>query len=104
MQAGIVHGGVRITPETSRPEDLPEALVGFRSRLWQAWADGHLDEATYKAAEAELSAADQALEGEMPDRRNALTLALKKLRGLVGDVAALAAELTAIIALAQSLS
>ncbi|GAA1738391.1 5'-methylthioadenosine/S-adenosylhomocysteine nucleosidase [Nonomuraea bangladeshensis] len=104
VQAGTVHGGIWITPDTPRPTDLPEALAGFRSRLWQAWADGRLDEATYKAAEAELVAADQALETKTPDRKSALTLALKKLRGLVGDVAALAAELTAIIALAQSLS
>ncbi|MEV0196124.1 5'-methylthioadenosine/S-adenosylhomocysteine nucleosidase [Nonomuraea sp. NPDC050691] len=104
VQAGTVHGGVWITPETSRPTSLPEALTGFRTRLWQAWADGHLDEATYKAAEAELGAADQALETKTPDRKNTLTLALKKLRGLVGDVADLAVELTAIIALAQSLS
>ncbi|MFI6788889.1 purine phosphorylase [Nonomuraea sp. NPDC050383] len=104
VQAGIVHGGIRITPETSRPADLPEALAGFRTRLWQAWADGRLDEATYKAAETELVTADQALETKTPDRENTLTLALKKLRGLVGDVADLAAELTVIIALVQSLS
>jgi len=104
VQAGTVHGGVWITPETPRPADLPEAVAGFRSRLRQAWADGRLDEATYKAAEAELVVADQALETETPDRKNVLTLALKKLRGLVGDVADLAAELTLIIALAQSLS
>ncbi|WP_440068986.1 5'-methylthioadenosine/S-adenosylhomocysteine nucleosidase [Streptosporangium sp. OZ121] len=104
VQAGSVNGGIWTTPETSRPANLPQALADFRSRLWQAWADGHLDEATYKAAEVELVAADQALETETPDRRNTLTLALKKLRGLVGDAAALAAELTVIIALAQSLS
>ncbi|MEU0519410.1 5'-methylthioadenosine/S-adenosylhomocysteine nucleosidase [Streptosporangium sp. NPDC006007] len=104
VQAGTVHGGVWITPEVSRPADLPEALVGFRNRLQQAWAAGRLDEATYKAAEAELVAADQALETETPDRKNTLTLVLKKLRGLVCDVADLAAELTVIIALAQSLS
>ncbi|NBE99701.1 5'-methylthioadenosine/S-adenosylhomocysteine nucleosidase [Nonomuraea sp. KC401] len=104
VQAGTVHGGIWIAPQTSRPAELPEALAGFRSRLWQAWADGRLDEATYKAAEAELVTADQALETKTPDRANTLTLALKKLCGLVGDVADLAAELTVIIALAQSLS
>jgi 8-oxo-dGTP diphosphatase len=104
VQAGTVHGGIWITPDTPRPADLPEALAGFRSRLWQAWADGRLDEATYKAAEAELVAADQALEAKAPDRKNTLTLVLKKLRGLVGDLADLAAQLTVIIALAQSLS
>ena len=46
----------------------------------------------------------QVLETKTPDRQNTLTLALKKLRGLVGDVADLAAQLTVIIALAQSLS
>ncbi|MEV4223821.1 5'-methylthioadenosine/S-adenosylhomocysteine nucleosidase [Nonomuraea sp. NPDC049725] len=104
VQAGSVHGGVRIAPETSQPEDLPQALAGFRSSLWQAWADGRLDEATYKAAEAELVAADQALEAKSAERKNTLTLALKKLRGLVGDLADLAAQLAVIITLAQSLS
>ncbi|WP_440085757.1 5'-methylthioadenosine/S-adenosylhomocysteine nucleosidase family protein [Streptosporangium sp. LJ11] len=104
VQAGTVHGGIRISPEPSRPTDLPEALLSFRTRLQQARAAERLDEVTYKAAEAELAVADQALNTETPDRKNMLTLALKKLRGLVGDVAELAAELTVIIALAQALS
>lgn len=104
VQAGTVYGGIRVTPEPSPPVDLAEALAGFHTRLQRARAAGHLDEDTYAAAEVELAVADKALETDTPQSRGALTLALKKLRGLIGDVAELAAELAIIIGLAQGLS
>lgn len=104
VQAGTVYGGIRITPEPVPPTDLAEALAGFRTRLQRARAGGHLDDDTYTAAEAELTVADKALESDTPQSRGTLTLALKKLRGLIGDVAELAAELAIIIGLAQGLS
>ncbi|MGW5265709.1 5'-methylthioadenosine/S-adenosylhomocysteine nucleosidase [Microbispora sp. NPDC004025] len=103
VQAGIVHGGVRIGPNPGQPADLEQALAAFRARLEQARTDGHLDEDTYAAAEAELTEADKALL-ETPRSKSKLTLALKKLRGLVSDAGDLATELAAIIALAQALS
>ncbi|MGW4422490.1 5'-methylthioadenosine/S-adenosylhomocysteine nucleosidase family protein [Streptosporangium sp. NPDC004631] len=104
VQAGTVNGGIRISLGSNPPADLGEALVGFRARLQRARAAGHLDEDTYVAAEAELTAADEALETDTLQSKGRLTLALKKLRGLIGDVADLAAELAVIIALAQGLS
>ncbi|MFD8527594.1 purine phosphorylase [Streptosporangium canum] len=104
VQAGTVYGGIRIAPEPSPPVDLAEALAGFHTRLQRARAAGHLDEDTYAAAEVELAVADKALETDTPQSRGTLTLALKKLRGLIGDVAELAAELAIIIGLAQGLS
>jgi 8-oxo-dGTP diphosphatase len=103
VQAGAVHGGVRINPEPNTPAGLAEALAGFRAQLRRARADGRLDEETYAAAEAELEVADEALETNTPHSRSTLTLALKKVRGLIGDVADLAAKLTIVIDLARGL-
>ncbi|MGI5157180.1 5'-methylthioadenosine/S-adenosylhomocysteine nucleosidase [Microbispora sp. CA-102843] len=103
VQAGTVHGGIRLGFEPDRPTDLAEALAGFRSQLKRARDDGHLDEDTYAAAQAELAVAEEALQ-EKPRSKSRLTLALKKLRGLISDVGELAAALAAVIALAQALS
>jgi 8-oxo-dGTP diphosphatase len=104
VQAGIVHGGIRIDFDPSQPTDLAGALAGFRAQLQRARADGRLDEDTYAAAEAELTVADEALQAKAPQSKGRLTLALKKLRGLISDVGDLATELAAIIALVQALS
>jgi adenosylhomocysteine nucleosidase len=104
VQAGIVHGGIQVTLEPNTPADLAAALVEFRAKLQQAWTVGQLDEGTYAAAEAELAIADEALQAKTPDSKGKLTLALKKVRGLIGDVADLAALVAVMIALAQGLS
>ncbi|WP_311931642.1 5'-methylthioadenosine/S-adenosylhomocysteine nucleosidase [Microbispora sp. H11081] len=104
VQAGVVHGGVRFGPDPGDPADLEQALAALRARLERTYADGRLDEDTYAAAEAELTVANEALRSKAPQSKSRLTLALKKLRGLVGDVGELATELAAIIALAQALS
>ncbi len=104
VQAGAVHGGIHITPAPNVPVNLAEALAGFRAQLRRARAAGHVDEDTYAAAEAELTVADEALETNTPQSRSTLTLALEKVRGLIGDVAELATKLAIIIALAQGLS
>ena len=49
--------------------------------------------ATYAAAEAELDAASDCLRDETPQSRSMLMVALRRLRGLVADVAELAAKL-----------
>jgi adenosylhomocysteine nucleosidase len=103
IQVGQVHGDVNYTVEQSRPADLAQALAGFRSRLRSARADGRVDEATFAAAEDELAIADDALRAETPQGKGRLTLALKRLRGLLGDAADLAGDLATIITLAQAL-
>ncbi|WP_067143801.1 5'-methylthioadenosine/S-adenosylhomocysteine nucleosidase [Microtetraspora malaysiensis] len=105
VQAGTVHGGIRVTLKPNAPTtDLAEALAGFRAQLQRTRMAGHLDEDTYAAAEAELNVADEALQTDTSQNRGRLVLALKKVRGLIGDVAELAGELAVIIALAQGLS
>ncbi|GAB3147300.1 5'-methylthioadenosine/S-adenosylhomocysteine nucleosidase [Microbispora hainanensis] len=104
VQAGVVHGDVRLGFEPDRPTDLTEALAGFRSQLKHARDNGRLDEDTYIAAQEELAAAEEALQTKAPQSKGRLTMALKKLRGLISDVGELATELAAIIALAQALS
>jgi adenosylhomocysteine nucleosidase len=101
VQAGQVHGGVWFTGPQGAATDPAEAISALAVRLRQARTAGDLDEDTYRAARAELDSARETLEtADM----GAATLALKKVRGLVGDVATLAAEVASIIALIQGLS
>lgn len=105
MQIGTVYGGVRSGHDMGSPADLAEALTGLRARIHGARAAGRLDDETYAAAEAELTAADAALrENNTSQARSALMLALKKVRGLLADIAELAAEVASVIALARSMS
>ena len=104
VQAGSVYGGIWIAAEPSAPVDLAEALAGLRDRLQQARTAGDLDEDTFEAAEAELSVATEALRTNTPQGRAKLVLALKKVRGLIADLADLAAEVAIIITLARGLS
>ncbi|MQY04557.1 5'-methylthioadenosine/S-adenosylhomocysteine nucleosidase family protein [Actinomadura macrotermitis] len=104
VQAGHVHGGIRMTGERRPPADPAEAVAGLAVLLQQARAADHLDEETYQAAQAELAAARETLRTTTPQDIGAVTLALKKVRGLVGDVAVLAAEVASVIALVQGLT
>ncbi len=104
-QTGIVHGDVHIGVAGERaPVDLPTALLRFRAHLDDAHTAGDVDAETYTAAEAELHEADIALQADSPATRGALLMALKKVRGLVGDVADLAAKIGMVIVLAQGAS
>jgi adenosylhomocysteine nucleosidase len=104
VQAGTVYGGIRITNEPNSTADLAEALAGFRAQLQRARAASLLDEDTYTAAKAELTVADKALQMNTAQSKGRLMLALKKVRGLIGDVAELAAEVAGIISLVKGLS
>lgn len=104
VQAGTVHGGIRVSGEQNPQVDPMEALAAFRAQLHHAREAGHLDEDTYAAAEAELTVADDALRTDTPQSKSRATLALKKVRGLVGDVADLAADVGIIVNLTQGLS
>ncbi|HEX5404242.1 MAG TPA: 5'-methylthioadenosine/S-adenosylhomocysteine nucleosidase [Pseudonocardiaceae bacterium] len=72
-------------------------LASFREQLARARSAGHLDVVTYAAAEAELEIADRALTENSSNGKHNLVLALKRLRGLVADVADLAAKVAALI-------
>lgn len=103
VQAGHVHGGIRVSGEQKSPADPAAAINELALRLRRA-RTAHLDEDTYRAAEAKLAAARETLQTTDPQDVGAVTLALKKVRGLVGDVAALSAEVASVIALVQGLS
>ncbi|WP_434742234.1 purine phosphorylase [Micromonospora sp. SH-82] len=105
VQAGQIHGNVTVGAEPrDRPVDLAAALAELRSQLKQAHRDGHLDEVTYAAAETELDAAGDCLREDTPRSRSTLVVTLKRLGGLVADVAELATRLAALTALAKELS
>ncbi|MEU4369230.1 5'-methylthioadenosine/S-adenosylhomocysteine nucleosidase [Micromonospora chersina] len=104
VQAGNIFGNVTVGPEPERTTDLAAGIAELRDRLKLAHRDGRLDEETYAAAESELDAAGECLREDNPGSRSALMVTLKRLRGLVADVAELAARVAAIIAVAKGLS
>ncbi|GAA0947085.1 5'-methylthioadenosine/S-adenosylhomocysteine nucleosidase [Actinocorallia libanotica] len=104
VQAGRVYGGIRVYGGQDAQTDPAEAIAALETRLQQAHAAEQLDENTYSAALEELATAREVLRSNGPQDMGTVTLALKKVRGLVGDVAALAAEVTSIIALVQGLT
>ena len=104
VQAGHVQGGIRMSAGREDPVDPAAAIAELAVRLRRARTAGQLDEDTYRAAEAELTTARETLRTTGPQDVGAVTLALKKVRGLVGDVAALSAEVASVIALIQGLS
>ncbi|MBT2234712.1 5'-methylthioadenosine/S-adenosylhomocysteine nucleosidase [Nonomuraea sp. NEAU-A123] len=104
VQVGVVHGDVRNGPDGRPSTDLAAALARFREMLHSAQADGRLDGDDCEAAKAELAVADEAMRSAEPESASKVKVALKKLRGLVSDVAELATELAAIIALTKGTS
>ncbi|MEU8080311.1 5'-methylthioadenosine/S-adenosylhomocysteine nucleosidase [Catellatospora citrea] len=97
VQAGVVHGSIHVTADPDNPRDLQNALADLREKVKRAHHDGQLDAATYAAAEVELDAAVKELPAVTADRREKVTIALMRLRGLLADVAGLAALLTALL-------
>lgn len=104
VQAGQIYGNITLSPERETSIDLATAISDLRHQLKQAHRDGQLDEATYAAAETELNVLGDCLREDTPESKSALTVTLKKLRGLVADVSELATRLAAIIAMAKVLS
>ena len=98
--AGRVTGPVTIATGSTTSTSLTGSLVEFRARLRRAHDDGQLDEDTYLAAEKELIQVDAALVTGSAESRSKLMLALKRLRGLIADVAELSALLASIMAIA----
>ncbi|WP_253880691.1 5'-methylthioadenosine/S-adenosylhomocysteine nucleosidase [Actinomadura rupiterrae] len=103
VQAGHVHGGVHLAAGDASQPDPSAALVELIARLDQARDAGVLDDDTHRAARAELDDAREALHATPPDTSR-VTLALKKVRGLVADAAALAAEVASVLGLVRKLS
>jgi adenosylhomocysteine nucleosidase len=103
VQAGQIFGGVRIGSEPELPADLATQIAGFREQLRQARQTGHIDGAVHDAAETELDIVSDALAAGTEQNRTMLMVALKRLRGLISDVADLTAKLAVIISTARSM-
>lgn len=91
-------------PRNSTGADLAAELAELRDRLEQEHATGTLDDPTYKAAHAEVDSADKALDSSSSDDNGTVLVALKRLRGLIGDVSSLATVITTLITAANGLS
>jgi nucleoside phosphorylase len=91
-------------PQIATMASLVTELAALRAQLSREHSTGTLDDATYEAAQAELDIANKALTREPPERTSAFVLALKRLRGLVADVADLATKIAALIVAAKGLS
>ncbi|MFI6240213.1 purine phosphorylase [Micromonospora sp. NPDC050795] len=104
FQAGQIYGNVTIGADADRPVDLAASIADLRSHLKQAHVDGQLDEETYAAAESELDAATECVAAGATETKSGLMVALKRLRGLVADVAGLASRLATIIAVVRGMS
>jgi 8-oxo-dGTP diphosphatase len=104
FQAGQVVGDIRIAPEPGMTVDFAAQLASFREHLRQARMAGRLDETTYQAAEAELEVATSSLPAETEPSKSRLVVALKRLRGLIADVADLTAKLATIISAVKGMS
>jgi 8-oxo-dGTP diphosphatase len=116
VQVGQVYGDVRVGTEAGTDPDptWPAQLAALRRRLRQAHRAGELDDATYRAAAVELDVitsflnGDNTRDGGLEEDRDkgdgTVMVALKRLRGLVADVADLAAKVAAIVTAVRAVS
>lgn len=107
IQAQYVSGStvnMSVPSRTSTAADLVAELAALRDQLKSEHATGKLDDATYVAAEAELDIACKALDADTPQGKSTFVLALKRLRGLIADVAELVAPIATLIAAVKGLT
>ncbi|WP_116244305.1 5'-methylthioadenosine/S-adenosylhomocysteine nucleosidase [Nocardiopsis sp. FIRDI 009] len=107
VQAGHVNDSTFHVSFTSSGEASggpTDQLAALREELARAHAAGHLDEDTHEAASNELDIADKGMEEGTPESRKTSILALKRLRGLIGDLASLAAKVASLITTVKGLS
>ncbi|NNJ63603.1 MAG: hypothetical protein HKP61_22265 [Dactylosporangium sp.] len=104
VQAGRIDGPVVIGITPALPADLFADLADLRLLLKRARAGGDVDEATCAAAEQELDAVTESLPPSTDQRRTTALMSLKRLRGLLMDVAELVAKVTAIIVAVRGMS
>lgn len=107
IQAATVTGSivnVGSPPKAPAATDLVTELAAFREQLDEEHAAGTVDDPTYEAAQAELDIAGGALESDSQDGKGTVVVALKRLRGLIGDIANLATVATTLITAANGLS
>ncbi|MFC5833634.1 purine phosphorylase [Nonomuraea insulae] len=103
VQAGHIYGDVTIGHSSQNQVADPVAqLAELRDRLARARKAQEVDEDTFTAAEGEIAVAAESLSESTEAGRSKAVIALKKLRGLLADVAELAAHVSAVIAAIRS--
>ena len=106
IQGGRVSGSTVVMaaqPAGLSPLTLAAELAALRELLLVEHAAGRLDSVTLEAAQSELTIAEQALPPETPERKSTFILALKRLRGLISDVADVATRVMALLVTAKEL-
>ncbi len=103
VQAGQIYGNVSIGQAPEAVLDLATQLAELRDRLGRARAAGEVDEVTFAAADEEIVLVTESLSASTEQGKNKAVIALKRLRGLLMDVADLASKVTSIIAVVRGL-
>ncbi|MEN3534465.1 5'-methylthioadenosine/S-adenosylhomocysteine nucleosidase [Microbispora sp. ZYX-F-249] len=98
VQAGHIYGDVSLGRSPESGLDPVAQLADLHARLRRARTAGEVDEDTFAAAQEELTVVSEALEASTEQGKSRAMIALKKVRGLLMDVADLAAKVTAVIA------
>jgi nucleoside phosphorylase/ADP-ribose pyrophosphatase YjhB (NUDIX family) len=101
-QAGQIFGDVHAGAAALTPTGLDEQLADLREHIRRAYRAGDLDRETHEAAQAELDTA-ATLAGDPEEASGRLVVVLKRLRGLISDVADLGAKVATILATVRGL-
>jgi adenosylhomocysteine nucleosidase len=101
-QAGQVFGGVwMVSGDTSPDSDVLSLLADLRAQLRQASRAGRVEEEVEQAALEEVDAAIEAAQEKQSKR---LMVAVKRLSGLISDLAEFAGQLAAIMSAVRGMS
>lgn len=106
VQAGHVSGGtfhVSLSASAPTPDVMAE-LNTLREELARERSAGRIDEDTHEAASEELDTAGKGIEEGTPDGKKSSILALKRLWGLLGDLASLGARIAPLISAVKGTS
>lgn len=104
VQAGRIHGNISIGEPPEPAADAVALLAVLRDQLAQARTVGQVDEATFVAAEEEIGVVAESLSADAEQGEGRAMIALKRLRGLLMDVAELASTVTSVITAIRGLS
>ena len=107
VQAGHVSGGtfhVSLASPGPEPMELSARISALREELARERSAGRIDTETHEAASQEIDIASKGIEEATPQSRKTSLLALKRLMGLLGDLASLAAKVASLITAVKGVS
>ncbi|MEV4109281.1 5'-methylthioadenosine/S-adenosylhomocysteine nucleosidase [Nonomuraea sp. NPDC049695] len=104
LQAGAIYGNVSVGQPPEPAADAAVLLAELREELTRARTAGRVDQDTFAAVEEELGIVAESLSTDTQQGENRAMIALKRLRGLLMDVAELASKVTSVITAIRGLS